>query len=131
MGGRIPSPKCIRAKGKRLILALFVLKGMASSGKRQKGYPAKSAKTGLQHPAARLGDRLMSIALGMCEQLSMEPHPPTLKELETIRQKLIQQIEEAQRLFSSDANGHELLASKSALICIEEAIKSALEREVA
>jgi restriction endonuclease S subunit len=62
---------------------------------------------------------------------NMEPDLPPLEELESIRQKLVQQIEEAQRLFSAERNAHELLTSKAALECIEEAIRSAHEREVA
>lgn len=62
---------------------------------------------------------------------NMEPHPPALEELESIRQKLVQQIEEAERLFSGESKGHELFSSKAALKYIEEAIRNAQEREVA
>ena len=61
----------------------------------------------------------------------MESELPPLEELESIRQKLAQQIEEAQQLFSAERNGHELLTSKAALKCIEEAIRSVQERKVA
>ncbi len=61
----------------------------------------------------------------------MESELPPLEELESIRQKLAQQIEEAERIFSSEKNGHELLTSKAALKCIEEAIKRTQEREAA
>lgn len=37
---------------------------------------------------------------------------PTKEELEVVRQKLIQQIGEAQRLFDTERNGHELLTVK-------------------
>ena len=61
----------------------------------------------------------------------MEMNVPPLEELESIRQKLTQQIEEAERMFSSERNGHELLTSKAALNCIEEAIKQLQDRAVA
>jgi hypothetical protein len=49
--------------------------------------------------------------------------PPTKEELEAVRQKLIQQIEEAPRLFGMNDNGHELLTSKAALKSIEQLIR--------
>ncbi len=52
----------------------------------------------------------------------MDAELPPLEELESIRQKLIEQIAEAEQLFSADNNGHELLTIKAALKCIEEAI---------
>jgi hypothetical protein len=61
----------------------------------------------------------------------MEPDLPPLEELELIRQKLTQQIAEAEQMFSVERNGHELLTSKAALKYIEEAIRSARERKVA
>jgi|694.fasta_scaffold04074_21 hypothetical protein len=61
----------------------------------------------------------------------MEPALPPVEELEAIRQSLIEQITEAEQLFAAENNGHELLTSRAALKCIEEAIKSAQEREVA
>ncbi len=48
---------------------------------------------------------------------------PTMEELEAVRQKLIQQIEEAQRLFGTERNGHELLTSKAALKSIEQLMR--------
>jgi hypothetical protein len=44
-------------------------------------------------------------------------------ELEAVRQKLIQQIEEAQQLFGTERSGHELLTSKAALKSIEQLIR--------
>jgi hypothetical protein len=61
----------------------------------------------------------------------MEPDPLTLKDLESIRAKLVQQIEEAEQLFSAESNATELLTSKSALKYVEELIRSAQEPEVA
>lgn len=62
----------------------------------------------------------------------MEPNnPPTLKQLKSIQKKLLQQIKEAQSLFSTDRNGHELLTSKVALKSIEELIVKAQKKEVA
>lgn len=49
-------------------------------------------------------------------------HTPTLEELEAARQKLIQQLEEAQKLFAAENNGHELLTCQVALKNIEELI---------
>jgi hypothetical protein len=67
----------------------------------------------------------------MREKFGMEPYQPTLKELESIRQKLIRQIEEAEKLFPDDCNGKELITSRSALRSLEEEIRNAQEREVA
>lgn len=60
----------------------------------------------------------------------MEPELPPLEELESIRQMLIQQIDTAEKMFSAESNGHELVTSKAALNCIEEAINKLIqERE--
>ncbi len=59
----------------------------------------------------------------------MEPELPPLKELESIRQRLIEQIAKAEQLFAAENNGHELLTSRAALRCIEEAIRHSAERE--
>lgn len=61
----------------------------------------------------------------------MDPELPPLKELELIRQSLIEQIAAAEKLFACDNNGHELLTSKAALKCIEEVISNARDKEVA
>lgn len=53
----------------------------------------------------------------------MESRTPTLKDLEAIRSVLVQQIEEAQQLFDTERNGHELLTSKAALKSIEQLIR--------
>ena len=50
-------------------------------------------------------------------------NPPTKDELESIRLRLVVQIEEAQQLFSTEGNGHELLTSKAALKSIEQLIR--------
>ena len=53
----------------------------------------------------------------------MEPDQiPTLEELEAARQKLVQQLEDARKLFPVCNNGHELLTSQEALKTIEEMI---------
>ncbi len=53
----------------------------------------------------------------------MESSPPTEEELMLIRKNLIQQIEEAQTLFDTERNVHELLTSKAALKCIDQLIR--------
>jgi exopolyphosphatase/pppGpp-phosphohydrolase len=56
--------------------------------------------------------------------MRMKPgNPPTKEELEAVRQKLIEQIEEVQQLFGAGQNGHELLTSKAALKSIEQLIR--------
>lgn len=61
----------------------------------------------------------------------MEPELPPVEELESIRQSLIEQIATAEQLFAAENNGHELLTSKAALRCVEEAIKRIRDREAA
>ncbi len=53
-----------------------------------------------------------------------------IEELEAIRIKLLQQIEEAPRLFPTECNGHELLTSKAALNNIERLIKQQRRKEI-
>jgi hypothetical protein len=67
----------------------------------------------------------------MYGQVSMEPELPPLEELESIRKKLIQLIEKAEKLFPDERNGHELRTGKAALECIEEAIKRIRESKAA
>lgn len=61
----------------------------------------------------------------------MDTELPPLQELESIRQRLIEQIATAERLFAAEKNGHELQTSKAALKWIEEAISSTAERQTA
>lgn len=62
----------------------------------------------------------------------MKPrHPATLQELKSIRKILLRQIKEAQLLFNTQSNGHELLTSRAALQCIEELIKNPKTDEAA
>lgn len=61
----------------------------------------------------------------------MESKLPPLQELESIRQRLIEQIATAEQLFAGEDNGHELQTSRAALTYIEEAIRSVAERESA
>lgn len=60
-----------------------------------------------------------------------EPELPRIEELESVRKKLIQQIDDAEKTFSTERNGRELLTSKCALICVEEAIKRIRDRDAA
>lgn len=53
---------------------------------------------------------------------------PPLQELELLRQSLTEQIAAAEQLFPAEANGHELLTSKAALKCVEEAIRRSAQR---
>ncbi|MBX9668359.1 MAG: hypothetical protein K2X93_12105 [Candidatus Obscuribacterales bacterium] len=54
----------------------------------------------------------------------MEPDKaPNLEDLETIRLKLIAQIDEAQQIFDTHNNGHELLTSQAALKGIEQLLR--------
>ncbi len=54
----------------------------------------------------------------------MKPdQPPTIDELEAVRKELVKQIDEAQYLFDTSQNGHELLTSKAALKCIEQLLR--------
>ena len=50
--------------------------------------------------------------------------PPTLLELESIRQELVQRIGEAHMLFAADTNVHEMRTNAAALKSIEEMITS-------
>lgn len=59
----------------------------------------------------------------------MEPELPPVEELESIRQKLIEQIAEAEQLFAAENSGYELLTSRAALKFIEEAIKRLRDQE--
>ena len=54
---------------------------------------------------------------------------PTFEELEEIRDRLVQQIEEAPQLFDTGNNGHELLTSKSALKSIQQLLRQKREQE--
>lgn len=61
----------------------------------------------------------------------MEPgNSKSVEELEEVRRKLSQQIEEAQRLFATERNGHELQTSKAALKRIEELLEGLPKRQV-
>ncbi len=61
----------------------------------------------------------------------MEPNLPPLEELESIRQRLVQQIEEAEQMFLDKGDGHELRTSKAALRCVEQTIKHIQDSRVA
>lgn len=56
---------------------------------------------------------------------------PPLQELELLRQSLVEQIETAERIFSAEDIGHELLTSKAALQCVEQAIRRSIKVESA
>jgi len=61
----------------------------------------------------------------------MDAELPPLEELKTIQQKLIGQIATAEQWFPAETDGLELLTSRAALKCIEEAIEHTGQREVA
>jgi hypothetical protein len=48
---------------------------------------------------------------------------PTREELEAVRKQLIEQIDEAEQLFDTSHNGHELLTGKTALKIIEQLLR--------
>jgi hypothetical protein len=52
-----------------------------------------------------------------------EDQQPTIEELKAVRDRLVQQIDEAPQLFDTGNNGHELLTSKSALKSIQELMR--------
>lgn len=65
------------------------------------------------------------------DTLLMDPELPPLQELESLRQRLIDQIAAAEQLFATENNGHELLTTKAALKCIDEVIKQVRDKDVA
>lgn len=63
------------------------------------------------------------------EQEQQQEQQPTVEELEEIRDKLVQQIDEAPQLFDTGNNGHELLTSKSALKRIRQLLRRKKEQK--
>lgn len=58
------------------------------------------------------------------DEFKRRPPITTEKDLEAVKQKLIDQIEEAKRLFSVNPNQSELLTCEAGLKCITELIEA-------